>query len=455
MFTPGHLLPLILSSLVLASCTPSKNRANLQTSLGDRQLLNDINTPGKTAGITAIQNKDYTTAQSQLQQALKQTPNDPEARIYFNNAIALPGKHYELAVVIPGDTNLNESKEILRGIAQSQQETNEKGGVNGNPIIYNITIDHDTVNTGKDVAQFLVNNPDTLGVVGHFSSSVTLAVAPIYQQAKLVSISPVSSAVTLSHRSPYLFRTIPSDAVAGEVLAEHMLKQNRKNAIVFFNSQSEYSKSLKNAFVENLTKKDGRVITEVDLDSPNFSATQTLQTATQRGADHILLASTPTTLDRALQIIPINAEKLPIVAGDTFYTPKTLEVAREHGKGMTIAVAWHILADPQSSFVDRAQRLWKGDIGWRTVTSYDASQALIASLKESPTREGIQKALTASDFSALGAAQRVRFLTGGDRDSSVQLVTIVAGNRSSFGFDFIPLPNYIMPQPERLTPLPD
>ena len=121
---------------------------------------------------------------------------------------------------------------------------------------------------------------------------------------------------------------------------------------------------------------------------------------------------------------------------------------------MVIAVPWHILADLSSTFPDRAQKLWKGDVSWRTVTSYDASQALIAGLKQSPTREGIQQVLSDPKFEAIGAEQSVKFIPGGDRRSSIQLVTVAPGTRSSYGFDFIPLPNYVKPLPDA-SMLPD
>ena len=452
MFKLNLLLPVFFSVALLQSCTSASNGP--QGSVGDRLILSNAATPDKQAGIAASQKKDYTNAQTSFQASLNTTADDPEARIYLNNAIALSGKYSKLAVVIPGESDIGMSKEILRGVAQSQQETNESGGVNGNKIVYSIVTDNDTADAGKDAARSLVNEKEILGVVGHLSSGVTLAAAEIYGPGKLVAISPVSSAVQLSNKSPYVFRTIPSDAMAGKTLAAHVVKQNRKSAVVFFNSQSEYSKSLKTEFTNNLTQNNGRVVTEIDIANPNFSAAQALEQATQKGADHILLAGNTSSLDRALQVVTANALKLPIVAGDALYSPKTLDVSRQQGNGMVIAVPWHILADLSSTFPERAQKLWKGDVSWRTVTSYDASQVLIAGLKQSPTREGIQQALSNRNFEAIGAEQSVKFLPGGDRRSSVQLVTIAPGTRSSYGFDFIPLPNYVKPLPDA-SMLPD
>ena len=450
----NYFLPSVFVAILLPSCASSPENSSFQRSVGDRLIISDTTTPSKQAGIDAIAKKDYPSAQIRLQGSLSETANDPEARIYLNNSIALSGKYLKLAVVIPGDKDLGMSKEILRGVSQSQQELNDGGGFNGNKIVYEIVVDNDSVDTGKEVARSIVNDKDVLGVIGHTSSGVSLAVTEIYDPGKLVIISPISSAVKLSNKSPYFFRTIPSDTVAGKSLAAHVLKQNRKKAVVFFNSESEYSKSLKTEFTTSLTQNNGQVITEVDIANPNFSAAQSLEQATKQGADHILLATNTSVLDRALQVITTNDLKLPIVAGDALYSSKVLEVSKQQGNGMVIAVPWHILADRSSTFPERAQRLWKGDVGWRTVTSYDASQTLIGGLRQSPTREGIQQALSNPKFEAIGAEQSVKFVPGGDRRSSVQLVTVAPGKRSSYGFDFIPLPNYVKPLPDA-SMLPD
>ena len=109
---------------------------------------------------------------------------------------------------------------------------------------------------------------------------------------------------------------------------------------------------------------------------------------------------------------------------------------------MVVAVPWHILGHSNSSFPGRSYQLWGGTVNWRTVTAYDACQALISALKlqQNPTRSSVQKALISRDFQAMGATDSVNFLPSGDRNTSVQLVTVVEGNRSGYNYDFVPIP---------------
>jgi branched-chain amino acid transport system substrate-binding protein len=253
-------------------------------------------------------------------------------------------------------------------------------------------------------------------------------------------ISPISTSVKLSNFGDYIFRSVPSDFVAARALAESSLQKiSNVKAVVFFNSQSNYSQSLKSEFTTALGLGGGQVVSEFDLSSLTFTPSKSLQQAQQEGANLIALLGDSGTLDKALQVVQINGQKLPIVAGDDVYSPKTLDVGGKNALGMIVAVAWHLGANPNSPFVKNSRQLWQGDVNWRTATAYDATQALIAAIKAESSREGVQQALRSSDFSVPGATNPVRFLPSGDRNQSVQLVVVKPGSRSSFGVDFVPI----------------
>ena len=78
------------------------------------------------------------------------------------------------------------------------------------------------------------------------------------------------------------------------------------------------------------------------------------------------------------------------------------------------------------------------NVNWRTITAYDAVQALMSAIEKQsePTREGVRKELSSSNFSTPGAIERVQFLESGDYRGDIQLVEI---QKLGSGYDFIPL----------------
>lgn len=417
------------------------NTGTVQTrlSVGDRLLVSDTASPEKQAGIQALAAGNDAEAITRFESSLQAVQNDPEALIYLNNAKIGNGNAYTLAVSVPIGSNIAAAKEILRGVAQAQNTVNQMGGINGVGLKIAIANDDNNPETARDIAGNLADNGKVLGVIGHFGSDTTLAAAQIYQEKGLPMISPTSTSVRLSGVGNYIFRSVPSDRLTGSSLVRYQLDRLQKQkAAIFYNAQSNYSQSLKEVVSTELLTLGGEVVAEFDL-SGNFNASNALGEAKNKGAEVLAILANTETLDAALQVVVANGRSLPILAGDSAYTAKTLQIGGQNAVGTIVAVPWHILGNPGAEFPKVASQLWGGEVNWRTAMAYDATQAFIAALKESPTRQGMQQALSDRNFRTEGASQEIRFLPSGDRSQAVQLVTIEAGNRTSFGYEFVPL----------------
>jgi branched-chain amino acid transport system substrate-binding protein len=395
----------------------------------------------KQRGIEAMKAGKFPEAVTAFESALQANGNDPEARIYLNNARIGQGESLTIAIAVPIDTDVNGAAEMLRGVAQVQQETNQANGINGKPLKVLIANDQGTPEGATAIANQLVQQSNVMGVVGHFSSGMSLAAGKVYEAGGLVMISPVSTSTALTGFGKYIFRTVPSDSVAAQALADYALNNLKATkTAVFYNSNSLYSKSLYQAFTDKMNASpDASTPQEFDFSASGFNPRQSYDQAVQQGANAIVLFADTGTLDPALAIVQANAKKLPMLAGDDVYSPKVLQQGQANASGMIIAVPWHILSDPQSAYAKSSQQLWKGTVNWRTAMSDDAAVALVEALKRNPSRSGLRDALVAADFAPQGATGAVRFRTSGDRVQKVQLVTVEPGTRSGSGFDFVPL----------------
>lgn len=413
-------------------------------STGNRLLITEDSNPSKEAAISVLAKDDYSQAISLLETSLATNRNDPEALIYLNNARIGNSESYTLVASVPISSNVNVAKEILRGVAQAQDEINQSGGIAGKSLKIAIADDYNDPDTAQQLARAFGKDNSILGVIGHFSSSVTLAAADIYQDNGLVLISPTSTSVELSGVSNYLFRTVPSDRFAGNALAKYLLQTlNKSKAAIVYTSESSYSKSLQNVFKTETLSSGGEIVAEFDFAQPDFNVADIVQKVQQEGAEALVLfpsSAYPDTVNDSLAIIQINNGKLALLGGDSLYRPETLQITGESGKGLVLAVPWHILSNTDSNFPQNATRLWDGDVNWRTALAYDATGALAEAISVNPTRQGIQEALSSDNFSISGASGKVKFLPSGDRDKAVQLVQIQSGDRSSFGVDFVPIP---------------
>lgn len=414
-------------------------------SRGERLLVTENNNPDKLAGIQAYAAGDYRTAITKFESALAVQGNDPETLIYLNNSRLADKPHMTIATVVPITNSTSSALERLRGVAQAQDEA-VKASV---PFQVLIADDANDSNQAQAIAKVIAADENILAVIGHGTSGTTLAAAPIYVENQLTMVAGTATSTDFvkipkgSDGTQYVFRTIASDQFTGTVLARHFLtKMNKKNAVVFYTSQSSYSNSLKTAFMTTLGLEGGQVVQEVDL-----SQTAAASTPINSSAEVIVLLPDSQTLTAAIDVAKANANRLPILAGDAAYVVEALQQGGSAVNGMVLAVPWHPEASPDPNFAQIGRNLWQGEVNWRTALNYDAFQTIrtarsIASIIPNSGISGriaLAKTIGNSGFQSRGSTGTIKFLPSGDRNAELVLLKVAPGQKSKTGYDFVPL----------------
>jgi branched-chain amino acid transport system substrate-binding protein len=435
-----------------ATTSPISNQPSKQSSqgveiskrlsVGDKILIKADQNQNKQAAVEAFAAGDYRDAITKYNIALEIEGNDPEAWIYKNNAKAIASNNFlKIAVSVPIGGNLNVAKEILRGVAQVQQEVNNNGGINGKFLEVAIANDDNDPLITKQIANNLSKDNQILGVVGHNSTEASVAAAPIYQQAGLVMISPTTVGSDLSDIGSYIFRTTPDTRTTAYILARYTVQSARKSKVaVCIASDAKASQSFKDAFEWSIFQAGGKVIeANCDFSKPDFDPNNIPSQAISNGADALLLAPSIYNVNQAIAVIQENKKRLPLLGNQTMYIFETLEQGSADANGMVLSVAWHPVANANNTFTKEALTLWGGAVGWRTAMAYDAAKAMVMALESGATRQKLQTTLANPDFSFTGATGIVQFLPSGDRNLKGVLVKVESGNQSGVGYDFVPV----------------
>jgi branched-chain amino acid transport system substrate-binding protein len=413
-------------------------------SLGSKLLIEADATPEKRAGVAAFAKGDFEDAIAQFEASLQKRQNDPETLIYWNNA-RVSKSALRIAVSVPIGSNLNVAQEMLRGVAQAQDEVNQNGGINGVPLQVEIINDENDPEIVKQVATELVKDSRILAVVGHNASNASLVAAPIYQQGQLVMVTPTSFANNLSGFGSYIFRAVPTIRLMAEPLAQQVVGTARKtNIAVCYDSQAPDNVSFKDEFVAALVAKGGKLVPTVcDFSTPNFNPATAIAQAVSSGADGLLVSPHIDRLDRAVELARANQGKLALFGSPTLYTIKTLQSGQKDVNGLILPVPWHPSAFADQPFGINAKYRWGGAVNWRSAMAYDASRAIIKGLGYktpqntlSTIRSNLQNVLRSPGFSASGSGEPVKFLPSGDRLGQAVLVQV---QPSGSGYDFVPI----------------
>lgn len=419
-----------------------------QISLGEKILVTADTNHDKQAGMQEFASSNFITAVTKFQLSLRANRNDPEALIYLNNAIverkviAANQKTFKIAVSVPIGSNLNVTKEILRGVAQAQDEVNRRGGINGSLLRVAIANDENNPTLAKKIAVQFVKDTSILAVVGHNASDASVAAAPVYEKGGLVMISPTSFSQKLSGSGKYIFRTVPNIRFVADTLSRYTIKSDRKtNIAVCSDSLAPDNQSFTNEFISAMFSDGGKFINiGCDFSAPDFNPSAVISQSISAGADGLLLAPHVDRIDLAINVAKANNKKLTLFGSPTLYTYKTLQSGQADVNGMVLAVPWHPAAIPGNSFPSNAAKLWGGAVNWRTAMAYDATQAIIAGLRQNNnTRDGLQKTLSSPNFRVNGVTGTIQFLPSGDRNGSAILVKVQPSDRSGTGYEFVAL----------------
>ena len=95
------------------------------------------------------------------------------------------------------------------------------------------------------IAQELVAMPGMLAVIGHSNSAASLATAPIYNQNRIIQLSPNATATTYSDAGPYSFRLAPPDIQQAQFLAEVLVERFGGQSAALLYENDEYGRELR------------------------------------------------------------------------------------------------------------------------------------------------------------------------------------------------------------------
>ncbi|MEA5468419.1 ABC transporter substrate-binding protein [Spirulina sp. 06S082] len=398
-------------------------------SSGERTLFRHKGNLNRDRGIDEFKAGNYPEAIEFLEKAVLGARNDPEPQIYLNNAKARrKGSPLTLAAVVPADNRATSAEEILRGLADAQQQFNDSRSRGDRLLEIAIVNDGNDPQVAAEVAAELAQNPAILAVIGHNSSDATIAALPIYEKEGLPVISPTSTSTDLG--SSVFFRTVTSDRATGEKLAEFTQKDFQRIAI-FYDTQSIYSQSLLKAF-KSVFPASG-ILEEIDLRQAQLDPRGAVEKSADGEAEALILLPSTDTASIALEIAVENhnlpSRKMKLLGGDALYSPDTLINGRDAVQGLILAVPWVSQSYDPTAYSAQAEKHWGGKISWRNATSYDAARAIASVLNNRSDRQQILADLQTLEldreetsgvmlkFSPTGELDREPFLVIADPDA--------------------------------------
>ena len=142
----------------------------------------------------------------------------------------------------------------VKGFELAVSEINAKGGINGKKVKLESMDDKGDATEASNAYNKLAGDNNVLAVAGPTISATTAAVAPLADQAKLVTIAPAATSDSIETGN-YLFRTCFKDSYQGEVAARFAAENLKvKKVAVLYGTGDPYSSGVGEAFAKAAEK---------------------------------------------------------------------------------------------------------------------------------------------------------------------------------------------------------
>lgn len=306
-----------------------------------------------------------------------------------------------------------------------------------------VTVDNQSENDkGVSAAQQLVGSKVSV-VLGSYGSGVSMAAAPVFEEAKIAAIgcSCTNPGVTLGN--PYYFRVCYLDPFQGSVLANLAKDEfEATTAYVLTELGDDYSVGLGEYFTKECERLGITVVADQNS-SGNTDMSGFVNAAKAANAD-VIFAPTSTTV-ASLLIDQAASAGIPIIAGDTWDDAVILQAATKSGAEVYFSTFYDEGASEAAANFMTGFKKWLNDNsdkltnngGTDTVSAvsalgYDAYMVAVEAIKaaNSTNSDDIAKALSGVTYT--GVTGDVKFDAEGDVDKNIIFIKGVDTEKGEF-----------------------
>ena len=278
------------------------------------------------------------------------------------------------------------------GIRLAIKEFNLAGGLNGKPIQLKEYDTKGDPNEATLAVTRLVKSDRVVAVLGEVASKLSLAAAPVCQEAGVPMISPSSTNPRVTAVGDMIFRVCfidPFQGFAGAKFAHENLKA--KNAAVLVDQAQAYAVGLADEFKANFQKMGGTIATEQKYTGGAQDFTAQLTSIRSAKPEVIYIPGYYTDVGN----IALQARKLgitaPLLGGDGWDSEELAKIAKNAIEGCYYTN--HYAPDQAESRVQEFIKKYKAEYNGSTpdglaALGYDAAKILFDSMKRAKSLGG-------------------------------------------------------------------
>ncbi|GAB3836768.1 ABC transporter substrate-binding protein [Dactylosporangium cerinum] len=293
----------------------------------------------------------------------------------------------------------------LKGAKLAVDEWNKAGGVNGRQIQLDVFDDQGDPTVGTNLARKIASEGYT-AMIGTAESAVTIAMAPILQQAQIPNITSGQSNGLVAVKSPFLFLNGPTSTTYDETLAKYVVDTKGIKTIAMITNNGSYGKGEHDAFLKALQTRTVTPVADqvVTTDQKDFSAA--LTAIRQKNPQLIFLGAEEVQSGLIVKQARDLGITVPFAGAAPQGTPVYLDTAGAAKAEGTIVSSPYLsndINDASKKFAAAYKAAFNEEAELHGAKAYDGTQIVLTALKTSngATGKALADAIRATKYKGL------------------------------------------------------
>jgi branched-chain amino acid transport system substrate-binding protein len=207
------------------------------------------------------------------------------------------------------------------------EDFNKSGKLPGVTIVLKFEDSKGDAKEGVNIAKKFVDDTQIVGVLGDFSSTVSMAAAQVYKEAKMPQLSQTASHPDYVKISEWQFRNITTQAYEGPFVARWAMGNPQLKKFAIVGIQNDWGQSAVKNFVDGVKANGGDVVSTEFFNPGTRDFRAILTKVARERPDAVYMAmfyeDGAAFLQQRLQM----GVKTPVFATSSLYSPKVIELA--------------------------------------------------------------------------------------------------------------------------------
>ena len=317
------------------------------------------------------------------------------------------GAAIKLGIVAPmSGPNARYGAFSMHGAELAVKEINDAGGVDGHKIeLYNADSQGTPVE-GVSATRRLIDEDEVGFIIGDVSSSVTLAMQPVVEDAEVLLLNAASSNPKITYGAgvggyKWTYRNYPTDENRALIVAKYAAEQRGFTKFAVLSVDTDYGRSAIEFTKKYLPQFKGQILSEDYYKEGEVDFRSVLAKIRDNGAQAIIMYGlADTTPIVARQMVELGlAGKVTLIGNGEFNTETTIKSAPTALEGAVEAAAWLPAWDSPASkaFVEEFTAAYKeapnnhAYVHWDTVHLLAQAIHEAGSIEQDKVRQALSK----------------------------------------------------------------